>query len=299
MNESSILLIDKQPSFSSFSTLSYIKRRLGVKIGHAGTLDSFATGLLIGLTGSFTKLNNLFMHLDKRYIATIEFGKETTTLDPEGEVIATGAIPTKELVADVIATEFQGVVDQVPPAYSALHIQGERAHKRIRRGEVFEMPTRQIELYSVELISWEPPFATISVHCSKGTYIRSLARDIAHRCNTHGYLTQLRRTAIGPYKVEDAQSAEDLFSLDHYITTNLELLQRVPHMALYVVDEQSKDSLSYGHLPTKDGIVSSIVSGTNTHALLVDLDSAILAVCTLDEEGLPKKIISVPAARRV
>ncbi|MDR2964723.1 MAG: tRNA pseudouridine(55) synthase TruB [Treponema sp.] len=194
-----IIFLNKEAGITSFDALRDIKRRLKTgKVGHTGTLDKFARGLLIVLTGRALKLTQWFIDCDKQYIGKIRFGKETDTLDPEGEIIEEAPEPSREEVEGVLS-KFTGKIMQSPPAYSALHINGKRAHELARSGQTPEMKKRPVTIYKLELCSWQPPFAEIFVHCSSGTYIRSLARDIALEAGSRGHLVELERTQIGKF----------------------------------------------------------------------------------------------------
>jgi tRNA pseudouridine55 synthase len=209
-NTDGLILLNKPPGLTSFDTLRDIKRALGTgKVGHTGTLDKFAEGLLLVLTGRALKLSQWFTHCDKQYEGTICFGAETETLDPEGAVIANAPLPSREDVEQVIP-QFLGAIEQAPPAYSAIHIDGERASALARRGEAPEMRKRPVTIHGLELLSWEPPYAKIFVHCSSGTYIRSLARDIALAAGSRAHLTALIRTQVGGFKLQLAISNEQL-----------------------------------------------------------------------------------------
>jgi len=202
-----LILFNKPPGLTSFDALRDIKRTLGTgKVGHTGTLDKFAEGLLLVLTGRALKLSRWFTHCDKQYEGTICFGAETETLDPEGAVIANAPLPSRENVEQAIS-RFLGKIEQAPPAYSAIHIDGERASALARRGEAPEMRKRPVTIFKLELLSWEPPYAKIFVHCSSGTYIRSLARDIALASGSRGYLTALLRTQVGGFKLGTGEEA--------------------------------------------------------------------------------------------
>jgi len=201
-----LILLQKQPGLTSFDSLKALKHALGTgKAGHTGTLDKFAQGLLLVLTGKALKLSQWFTHCDKRYEGTIRFGIETDTLDPEGRDIAEAPLPSREAVERALAL-FRGKIEQAPPAYSAIHIEGERASVLARRGEAPEMKKRPVEVYRLELSSWDPPFAGVSVHCSSGTYIRSLARDIALAAGSRAHLSALLRTKVAGFRLEDAVS---------------------------------------------------------------------------------------------
>ncbi|MCR5723604.1 MAG: tRNA pseudouridine(55) synthase TruB [Treponema sp.] len=201
---SGVMLFAKQPGRTSFSSLSTIKKALGTgKVGHTGTLDSFADGLLVVLVGSLTRLVPHITGFDKTYLALVEFGSETDTLDPTGEVIKTAPVPTEAQVRAVLP-QFTGDIMQVPPAFSALHVDGERASDMMRSGKHVELPARPIHIYNLSLLDFEDKYALLEVRCSKGTYIRALARDIAAACGSCAHLKALRRTTVGPFSLKDA-----------------------------------------------------------------------------------------------
>lgn len=266
--ENEILLIDKPEGISSFGVVSKIRHQLSeeagyievkgkdgvvrqkrkkVKVGHTGTLDPFATGLLILLVGKGTKRAGEFLKLDKEYIATIRLGEMSTTGDREGEktvlvdsTLSTDALlacrtcstsrcvtpvsaysptktafsqaddvryirkPNREDVEKVVAG-FVGEVEQQVPAFSAVKIHGQRAYKLAREGKTVEMPVRKVKIYEIEILRYEWPELEIRCKVSSGTYIRALGEDIGKALGVGGYLTQLRRTQVGKYRVEDAQ----------------------------------------------------------------------------------------------
>ena len=206
-----ILLLDKEKGVTSFESLYPVKRaHRGVKIGHAGTLDKFASGLMVVLLGQATRLTPVFSSFDKEYAASVRFGYETDTLDPEGGIIAEAPIPSEEALRAVIPS-FVGVQTQIPPVYSAIHVNGKRAYREARKGNDVDMPEREIRIDSLDLLSFSGDEAVFRASVSKGTYIRALARDIALRAGSRGYLTELRRLRVGPWTLSDASlSTEDL-----------------------------------------------------------------------------------------
>lgn len=206
-----LVLIDKPAGISSFSAISRLRSVYGKKLGHAGTLDPFATGLLLVLTGRATRLASYLVGADKTYDATIQFGSRSTTEDPEGEIEASGVTTTEEAVRAALP-ELTGEIDQVPPAASAIHIDGERAYRRFRRGETVTVPTRRVLVHSFTLIHFDSDSqqATVSVRCGSGTYVRSLARDLGDLVGTGAYLTQLRRTEVGAFSVTDAMPPDTI-----------------------------------------------------------------------------------------
>jgi tRNA pseudouridine55 synthase len=200
--KSGLILLNKNPGVTSFDALRDIKRSLATgKVGHTGTLDKFAQGLLIVLVGRALKLSQWFSGCDKQYLGKIHFGIETDTLDPEGCVTARADVPVREKVEQALP-QFTGDIMQEPPAYSAIHVNGCRASQLARSGAVPQMKKRPVSIYRIELVKWEPPFAEIFVHCSSGTYIRSLARDIALAAGSRGHLCELLRTRIAGFSLD-------------------------------------------------------------------------------------------------
>jgi tRNA pseudouridine55 synthase len=201
---SGLLLLNKKPGITSFDALRDIKRALGTgKVGHTGTLDKFASGLLVVLAGRALKLSQWFTGCDKEYSGRICFGTETDTLDPEGEVVANAPLPSREAV-EAALLKFTGEIMQAPPAYSAIHINGKRASSLARSGQAPQMKERSVTVKKIELRGWEPPFADIYVCCSSGTYIRSLARDIALASGSRAHLCSLTRTKVADFSLDDA-----------------------------------------------------------------------------------------------
>ncbi|MBQ1373464.1 tRNA pseudouridine(55) synthase TruB [Candidatus Saccharibacteria bacterium] len=209
MSEDQIILIDKPAGISSFGVVAKVRRRLTkefghkVKVGHTGTLDPFATGLLILLSGKYTKKSGDFLKLDKVYEATMKLGYVSSTGDPEGEI--TKVASSKHSEISTFLNTFTGTITQTPPRYSAIKINGQRAYKLARQGKTFDIPSRQVEIYSIEILHYDYPYLTIRVHCSSGTYIRTLAEDIGKALGTGAYLTALRRLQIGEYTVANAK----------------------------------------------------------------------------------------------
>ena len=206
-----IILADKPAGISSFGVVARVRRQLSeqagrkIKVGHTGTLDPFATGLMILLSGTFTRRAGEFSKLDKVYEATIRLGAISSTGDPEGEITEqlVQDIPSEQQVRQTIKT-FLGKITQTPPVFSAIKIDGQRAYKLARAGQAVEMPSREVEIYSIELLSYEYPHIKIRAHVSSGTYIRTLAQDIGDLLGTGAYVTELRRVKVGQYDIKDA-----------------------------------------------------------------------------------------------
>lgn len=201
------LLVDKPEGLTSFDVVKRVRTGAGVqKVGHAGTLDPRATGLLIVLVARpATRLQESFMHLPKTYVGTMRLGERTASHDAETEVVA-HADPsslTREEIESA-RTQFLGTIEQVPPMYSAVKVEGERLYKKARRGETVDRPPREVQIDAFDLIEWTGSDLRFRVKCSKGTYIRSLARDMGDVLGVGAHLTALRREAIGSYSVQDA-----------------------------------------------------------------------------------------------
>ena len=213
--QDSILLIDKPANMTSFGVVARIRRVLSqeigkkAKVGHTGTLDPFATGLMIIVTGKECRNAGQYSKLDKEYEATIILGERSTTGDPEGEITKTSdKVPTLDEVQQVLNT-FVGVIQQRPPIYSAIKIDGVRAYKLARDGKEVEIPLRTVTIHSLELIDYVYPELKIRTHVSSGTYIRTLAEDIGGALGTGAYTRELRRTKVADYSVAEAKQLSD------------------------------------------------------------------------------------------
>lgn len=214
--EDRIILIDKPAGISSFGIVAKIRGKLKaelgkkVKVGHTGTLDPFATGLLILLTGKMTKKSSDFLKLDKTYEATLKLGYTSTTGDPEGEIREYSEISEFCALSDIksILSGFIGKITQTPPKFSAIKINGERAYKLARKGADFEVPSREVTIYHIEILDYHYPELKIRCDVSSGTYIRTLAEDIGEKLGTGAYLTALRRIKIGNYEIKDAKTLD-------------------------------------------------------------------------------------------
>ena len=211
---SGIILLNKPGGITSFKALGSIKRSLReysgskVKVGHTGTLDSFAEGLLVLLTGKFTRLNPAFTAFDKSYEAGIIFGTETDTLDPGGNEIRTAAVPSIQEI-EARLDLFSGKIMQRPPIFSAVHVNGERAYKKALKGSIEELPEREIRIDRFEILDWNPPVLKCRIDCSKGTYIRSIARDLGAAAGSCARLETLVRLSVGSLSLEDSIKPEN------------------------------------------------------------------------------------------
>jgi tRNA pseudouridine55 synthase len=209
-----VILYDKPAGVTSHDVVAQVRRRLGrgVKVGHAGTLDPFATGLLLVLVGRATRAQRFLMALPKAYETVARFGATSSTGDRDGELVETGRVPDGDLAHPT------GVISQRPPAYSAVKVDGVRAYKRARQGEEVELPERQVTVYAFNELARDGARRTFAIRCSSGTYVRSLVADLGD-----AYCEELRRTAIGEFVVVDADP-ERIVPLNEALT----FLQEIP-----------------------------------------------------------------------
>lgn len=215
--EGQIVVVDKPLGWTSFAVVNrfryLLKERLGIKrikVGHAGTLDPLATGVVVLCTGRFTKRIEEFQSLPKRYVATIQLGATTPSYDLESEIDA--HYPTEHITPAEVESalgRFVGEIPQVPPVFSAIKVDGKRSYKMARRGEEVELQARPVMIYDIKLLRCELPEIEIEVLCGKGTYIRALARDIGAALGSGGHLTALRRTEVGDFKADEAIKVEE------------------------------------------------------------------------------------------
>ena len=218
---SGILIVDKPTSWTSFDVVAKVRRIFKIKkVGHAGTLDPMATGVLIVLVGQATKWSDQLLSQDKQYIAEIQFGRQTDTGDADGEVVVDAPVANlAQSAIEKVLPQLTGSRDQMVPAYAAVKVNGQKLYQLARAGRTMEnRPIRHITISQLNLMSFQPhpqyPTATISVHCSKGTYIRVLAEEIASQLNTVAHLIALQRTASGTFTLDQAITLTDLQQSD-------------------------------------------------------------------------------------
>lgn len=206
-----IILVDKPAGMTSFGVVSRIRRVLSkqigkkAKVGHTGTLDPFATGLMIIVTGKECRNAMTYTKLDKVYEAKIRLGQTSTTGDPEGELTDVSDNVPNLVDVEKTVSKFIGKIKQRPPIYSAIKINGERAYKLAREGAEIEMPEREVEIFSLEILDYSYPYLSIKVHVSSGTYIRTLAEDIGKDLGVGAYCIELRRTSIAKWAITEAK----------------------------------------------------------------------------------------------
>lgn len=244
---SGVLLVDKPDGPTSFGVIGNVRKALNVRqVGHAGTLDPMANGLLVVLVGHYTRLSSYLTRADKSYEAEVCFGTRTNTDDREGEVVDEGdpsGITEEALLAALRAME--GPQQQIPPTFAAISVGGERLYAKARRGEDVQAPPRQVVVHELALRSFDSPKALVSVRCSKGTYVRAIARDLGTNLGVPAHLSGLRRTASGLYHVDDAVPLGELTperALQE-LRTGPTALKGIP---LVEIDESTAEHLGYG-----------------------------------------------------
>ena len=268
-----VLLIDKPSGITSFKALESIKKAAGTKkVGHAGTLDKFATGLLLVCTGWCTRLIPLLVGLNKRYDATLHFGIETDTLDPEGAVIAEAPIPDYNTINQALQA-FRGKIMQKPPLYSAIHVDGQRAYKIARKKTQVDLPARQVEIFQIGIRSCRLPEVDIEIFCSKGTYVRSIARDLGKASGSAAYLSKLRRTSVGNFTVHGAINPAHI-NLRKDITNAEEVLKSFLNIEMISVKESALQKVSHG-MPINPDFLKSIPASDGYFGLCDNTDRLI------------------------
>jgi tRNA pseudouridine55 synthase len=282
-----ILVIDKPPGLSSARVVSIVKRLLQVKkAGHAGTLDPFATGVLIVCINQATRLARFWLNSAKTYQAELCLGIETDTQDPTGTVISTSAaVDVPEDTLQAVMKSFVGTMNQVPPVYSALKHLGVPLYKLARKGEPFQKPDRQIQIYRLEIQEIALPLIRFEVSCSAGTYVRTICADIGKILGCGGHLMNLRRTASSGYAIADAISLSELEELvrsgnvDRYLTGMAEAL---PDMVSLQADKALTDKIKYGMMITVADVPPSCLLPGENLVKIIDGNKRLLSILNYD-----------------
>lgn len=227
---SGILVVDKEKGMTSHDVVALIRKRFMVKkVGHAGTLDPNATGVLVILLGNATKCSDSFLNADKEYSATIKLGERTDSGDCKGRIISSTEVSVPETAVKAVVSQFIGEIDQTPPMVSAKQVNGKRLYKLARKGIEVEREPRKITIKSIEVTGIAMPYVEMDVVCSKGTYIRQLADDIGEKLGCGAHLAELRRTRSGDFSLANAVSLKKLRNMDQ-VELN-ESLIRIPERA--------------------------------------------------------------------
>jgi len=282
---SGILLINKPAGITSFDVIRKLRNTLRIKkIGHCGTLDPFASGLLIVCIGEATKVVEYFSVLDKKYVAVLHLGINTDTYDKDGKITGKKEVAVScEDITEVLE-KFSGKIKQIPPEYSAIKINGIRSYKLARAGVKAELPEREIEVFSSKIMNISLPFVTIEFHCSKGTYIRSLANDIGKSLDTGAHLHNLSRTQIGDFDILNA------FDID---CCKEQLIERIIPIkeALYFIDSltiksEYKNEICFGRKLFNSYFIET-ANSNNTYKIF-DENKTLLAIVECYGENIFK-----------
>ena len=266
-----ILPVDKPIGPTSHDIVLGVRRALGEsRVGHTGTLDPFASGLLLLCLGRATRLSQYLTGLDKEYLASVQLGLRTTTDDGEGSTLEEGA-GWRDLsgaeVEEALST-LRGTLLQTPPLFSAKKVGGEAAHRRARRGEALDLRPVEVTVHELELVGLSLPLLDLRVHCSSGTYVRSLARDLGERLGVGGYLAALRRTRVGSFRVEDATPPRALTDAHVLLAALIDPARALAHMPSVDVDAEDARRLAHGqavaapHSLPVDGPVLALRGGS-------------------------------------
>lgn len=278
MKDFGLLIVDKPVGPTSHRVVNTVRRGTGIrKVGHAGTLDPRASGVLVLCLGAATRLSEYLSTASKRYEAVIRFGAATRTYDSEGEVVLRSErIPSLEEIQAALP-EFRGEIEQVPPPYSAIKVEGKKAYELARSGEEVELESRDVVIYTLEVKSYEPPELSLIIECSAGTYIRSIAHDLGAVLSTGAFLASLRRSKAGPFAIEDAvplpilEIALETGDWEKYVVPAAEA---VPDFPVVKLKEDQLEDIRHGRpIPsgggaegearamTPDGELAAIVEG--------------------------------------
>ncbi len=323
---SGLLLVDKPAGVTSHTVVAHVRKSLLLvypqwdprrrvvrkrggprpprfKVGHAGTLDPLATGLLLILVGKGSRLSPFLMGLDKSYLATVRFGEATDSLDADGTVVATAEVPADPTVIHQQLDRFRGKIQQVPPAVSALKFQGQPLYKLVRQGKPLpELKARPVNISKLVIqgTRWADAEVDLLVECSSGTYIRSLARDLAQASGTEGHIAGLRRLTVGPYSVDQAVSRIMEIAGEQMAAGLLSLSEALDHIPCLEVDEAQAAALRQGTQPEPsllDQLGESFGKDDKVGAIfrMVGPTGDLVAVGRVEEEtGLPKLAAVIP-----
>jgi tRNA pseudouridine55 synthase len=294
METSGILIVDKPPQLSSAQFISRIKRIPGVnKIGHSGTLDPMATGVMVCGVNQATRLFQFFLNRPKKYVAVIKLGVETDTLDATGNIVASRPFDTvsEQAVRDA-CRQFEGEINQIPPAYSALKHKGTPLYTYARRGTPVTKPSRKIFISGIQIVGINLPEVQIEVECSSGTYIRTLCADIGAVLGCGGHLSALQRTECGGYNIRDAMTLEDIAShrsMETLADKLISMSDALPEMLMAIADTGLAEKIKHGKplsaidMPTEATL--STRNGGFSPIKIIDQDNQLLAVVRRDENN--------------
>ncbi len=290
---SGVLVVDKPIGLTSHDVVQIIRRGTGIRrAGHTGTLDPRASGVLVVLIGPAVRLSEYVSASDKRYQATIRLGSSTDTYDAEGAVTGSPTVSVDEITEEQfnkVLERFIGEIEQVPPPYSAVKVQGRRAYDMAREGEEVDLAPRIIKVYSLEILEWAPPEVVIDVYCSSGTYVRSLANDLGKELGTGAHLVGLRRTKSGRFTLRDAvplRRLQEAFDAGNWYRNLIPAAEALADWPMVELDADQVELIRHGHRIPAEAGQSGLARGVSQQGDLV----ALLEVDPATQEWQPRKV---------
>jgi tRNA pseudouridine55 synthase len=288
---SGVLVVDKPVGLTSHDVVQIIRRGTNIhRAGHTGTLDPRASGVLVVLIGPAVRLSEYVSASDKRYQATVHLGSTTDTFDSEGKITSSGSVEniTEEQFEEALK-QFIGEIQQVPPPYSAIKVQGRKAYEMAREGEEVELQPRTIQVYSLELLEWNPPEAVIDVFCSSGTYVRSLANDLGVALGCGAHLVGLRRTKSGRFTLRDAvplRRLQESFHAGDWYKFLIPAAEALGDWSMVELDGDQVELIRHGHRIIAESGAQGWVRGVSQQGDLV----ALLELDEVTNEWQPRKV---------
>ena len=287
---SGVLVVDKPVGMTSHEVVQIIRRGTNIRrAGHTGTLDPRASGVLVILIGPAVRLSEYVSASDKRYQAVIRMGANTDTYDSDGQVTRTNPIDVTEEQFETELKKFIGEIKQTPPPYSAIKMQGRPAYEMAREGEEVEMQPRIINVYSLDVLEWAPPEVTVDVHCSSGTYVRSLAYDIGEKLGCGAMLAGLRRTKSGRFTLKDAVPLRKLiesFDSNSWYKYVIPAAEALAEWSALTLNNEQVEAIRHGHRIPGEGKAGEMVRGITEQGELV----ALLEFDETTKEFQPRKV---------
>lgn len=292
---SGVLVVDKPVGMTSHDVVQAIRNGTGLRrAGHTGTLDPRASGVLVILVGPAVRLSEYVSASDKRYQAIIRLGSTTDTFDAEGKFTRNNVpVNVTESQFEEVLKTFIGEIEQTPPPYSAVKVQGRKAYEMARQGEEVELAPRKIQVHHLEVLEWAPPEAVVDVHCSSGTYVRSLANDLGEKLGCGAYLVGLRRTKSGRFSLRDAtplRKLQEAFTAGNWYQYLIPAAEALGDWPAVELSPDEVEAVRHGHrVKVKEGTTETKVRGVSTQGELV----ALMEIATAEDgssEWQPKKV---------
>ena len=298
-----IVVIDKPRGKTSFDIVREVRGLLKTrKAGHTGTLDPLASGVLPVCLDEATKLVQFFTDDDKEYVVTFQFGVETDTFDGEGKVLAVCPVDLAEEDIREALSGFLGTQEQIPPRYSAVKVQGKPLYRWTRKGIAMDPPARTVTVYRMELTDFTPPFGTFFIHCSKGTYVRSLCADLGRKLRCGATVVALRRTRSGRFKEGDALSLEGLGPEEKRVLLQRNLISMedaLRDMPSFVMDGETEQRIRNGHPPTEESLKKQVLPFLEKGNLIQFLSEGNRVVAIGKIQDLPDENLTEEKAIRI